>query len=51
MSRKWNAPSASSGLLADCPNLFLTPHIAGVTQESNVRVSSLIAQRITEVLS
>jgi (S)-sulfolactate dehydrogenase len=44
-------PLQAGSVLAGCPNLFLTPHIAGVTQESNVRVSSLIAQRITEVLS
>ncbi len=28
------------------PNLVLTPHIAGVTEESNVRVSSMIAEKI-----
>jgi (S)-sulfolactate dehydrogenase len=28
------------------PNLILTPHIAGVTTESNVRVSSLIADKV-----
>lgn len=28
------------------PNLILTPHIAGVTSESNVRVSSLIADKV-----
>jgi (S)-sulfolactate dehydrogenase len=33
-----------------CPNLLLTPHIAGVTQESNERVSSLIAARVLEAL-
>ena len=44
-------PLPADSVLADCPNLFLTPHIAGVTQESNVRVSSLIARRIAEVLS
>ena len=27
-------------------NLVLTPHIAGVTEESNVRVSELIAERV-----
>lgn len=42
-------PAGSS--LADCPNLILTPHIAGVTAESNVRVSSLIAERVAEFLS
>ena len=34
-----------------CPNLLLTPHIAGVTLESNERVSLLIAQRILETLN
>jgi (S)-sulfolactate dehydrogenase len=33
-----------------CPNLVLTPHIAGVTSESNERVSSLIAQKVLEAL-
>lgn len=28
------------------PNLILTPHVAGVTVESNVRVSDLIADRV-----
>jgi (S)-sulfolactate dehydrogenase len=32
------------------PNLLLTPHIAGVTAESNVRVSSLIAGIVLEAL-
>lgn len=32
------------------PNLILTPHIAGVTQESNQRVSHLIAEKVLEVL-
>ena len=33
-----------------CPNLVLTPHIAGLTAEANTRVSSLIAQRVLEAL-
>lgn len=33
-----------------CPNLILTPHIAGVTEESNVRVSALVADRVLECL-
>jgi (S)-sulfolactate dehydrogenase len=37
--------------LADCPNLLLTPHIAGVTRESNVRVSSLIADKVAAALT
>lgn len=35
---------------AGAPNLVLTPHIAGVTEESNVRVSSLIASRVLAAL-
>ncbi|MGQ7792202.1 hydroxyacid dehydrogenase [Faunimonas sp. B44] len=31
---------------ADVPNLILTPHIAGLTAESNVRVSSLTAANV-----
>lgn len=34
----------------DCPNLILTPHVAGVTRESNERVSQLIANRVLEAL-
>ena len=34
----------------NCPNLLLTPHIAGVTAEANERVSSLIAERVTALL-
>ncbi len=33
-----------------CPNLILTPHIAGVSAESNERVSLLIADRVLEAL-
>ncbi len=36
---------------ANIPNLILTPHIAGVTQESNVRVSHLIAQEVADLLT
>jgi (S)-sulfolactate dehydrogenase len=32
----------------DCPNLLLTPHIAGVTAEANERVSFLIADKVLE---
>ncbi|MBU4528602.1 MAG: hydroxyacid dehydrogenase [Hoeflea sp.] len=34
----------------DLGNLVLTPHIAGVTDESNERVSHLIAEKVLEVL-
>ena len=33
-----------------CPNLLLTPHIAGVSAESNERVSFLIADKLLEAL-
>ncbi len=32
------------------PNLILTPHIAGVTEESNVRVSAVTADNVRKVL-
>jgi (S)-sulfolactate dehydrogenase len=43
-------PLAASPHFEGCPNLLLTPHIAGVTAESNERVSSLIAQKVLEAL-
>jgi (S)-sulfolactate dehydrogenase len=33
-----------------CPNLVLTPHVAGVTAEANERVSFLIADKVLEAL-
>ncbi len=33
-----------------CPNVILTPHVAGVTAESNVRVSTLIAAEVARAL-
>jgi (S)-sulfolactate dehydrogenase len=43
--------AAAGALFADVPNLILTPHIAGVTQESNVRVSARIAQAVRRHLA
>jgi|SRR5450631_690924 (S)-sulfolactate dehydrogenase len=43
-------PLAAGSPLAGCPNLLLTPHIAGVTRESNVRVSSMIAEKVAAAL-
>ncbi len=43
-------PLAAGSVLADAPNLILTPHIAGVTAESNERVSGLIAERVADHL-
>lgn len=39
-------PLAADSALADAPNIILTPHIAGVTMESNTRVSALITERL-----
>ena len=44
-------PLPAGSPLAGCPNLVLTPHIAGITAESNARVSRLIAQRVLDVLA
>jgi (S)-sulfolactate dehydrogenase len=43
-------PVPAGSVFADCPNLLLTPHIAGLSGESNERVSSLIAQRVLQAL-
>lgn len=43
-------PLPAAAHFADCPNLLLTPHIAGLTAESNERVSTLIAERVLEAL-
>jgi (S)-sulfolactate dehydrogenase len=46
-----NEPLAAGSPLVGAPRLVLTPHIAGVTLESNERVSALIAQRVAEALA
>lgn len=43
-------PLPAGSPLAGAPRLILTPHVAGVTQESNERVSALIASRVAEAL-
>ncbi|MDE2792234.1 MAG: hydroxyacid dehydrogenase [Paracoccaceae bacterium] len=37
-----------AGIFQGIPNLVLTPHIAGVTSDSNERVSALIASKVLE---
>jgi (S)-sulfolactate dehydrogenase len=44
-------PLPASAHFDGCPNLVLTPHIAGVSSESNERVSFLIAQKLLEALA
>ena len=46
-----NEPLEAGTPLEGAPRLILTPHIAGVTLESNERVSAVIAERVAEVLS
>ena len=45
-----NEPLPASPHLEGCPNLLLTPHIAGLSAESNERVSFLIADKVLEAL-
>jgi (S)-sulfolactate dehydrogenase len=44
-------PLPASDVFAGCPNLILTPHIAGVSAEANVRVSSMIADAVIRELA
>jgi (S)-sulfolactate dehydrogenase len=41
----------SGKVFAGCPNLILTPHIAGVTVEANTRVSNMVAEKIRDHLA
>lgn len=43
-------PLGKESHFVDCPNLILTPHIAGLTVESNLRVSSMIAEKVAAAL-
>jgi (S)-sulfolactate dehydrogenase len=43
-------PLPAGSVLAGTPNLILTPHIAGVTRESNERVSAMIAEQVAQRL-
>jgi len=44
-------PLPAGSPLAQVPRLILTPHVAGVTAESNQRVSALIAERVAAALA
>ena len=44
-------PLPAGSPLAGAPNLVLTPHVAGVTRESNARVSTLIAEKVAQALT
>lgn len=44
-------PLKAGSVLAGVPNLIVTPHIAGVTEEGNRRVSALTAANVRRVLT
>ena len=44
-------PLPAGSPLAGAPNLLLTPHVAGLTQEANARVSTMIAERVLAALA
>ena len=44
-------PLPARSRLAEVPNLYLTPHIAGLTEEANARTGELIAARIRKALA
>ena len=44
-------PLPAGSVWAGCPNVVLTPHVAGVTAEANVRVSALIAKEVAKALA
>jgi (S)-sulfolactate dehydrogenase len=46
-----NEPLANSPKYKNVPNLILTPHIAGITQQSEKRVNQLVVERVLEVLA
>ncbi|MGC3873402.1 hydroxyacid dehydrogenase [Halomonas sp. GXIMD04776] len=43
-------PLPAGSILVGVPNLILTPHIAGVTEESNARISQMTADNVRAVL-
>lgn len=44
-------PQPAGSPLADLPNVWLTPHIAGLSHEANHRVSGLIADQVLKALA
>jgi (S)-sulfolactate dehydrogenase len=43
-------PLPADNVFAGCPNLLLTPHVAGPSKESSVRISTLVAAKVLEAL-
>ncbi len=44
-------PMAAAPEFEGCPNLILSPHVSGVSAESNTRVSNVIATKVLEALA
>lgn len=44
-------PAERGAIFDGVPNLVLTPHIAGVTQEANVRVSAVTIENVRQELA
>ena len=43
-------PLPADNVFAGCPNLLLTPHVAGPSKESSARIGTLIAAKVLEAL-
>ena len=41
----------AGAVFKDVPNLILTPHIAGVTDEGNIRVSAITVENVARELA
>ena len=46
-----NEPPVNSRKYNNVPNLILTPHIAGITKQSEKRVNKLVVEKVLEVLA
>lgn len=46
-----NEPLPADSVLVGVPNLIVTPHIAGVTEESNLRISQITAANVRRYLT
>lgn len=44
-------PLPAKSVFEGIPNVILTPHIAGVTKESNARISQMTADNVCAVLA
>lgn len=44
-------PAAQAACFKDAPNLVLTPHIAGVTEQGNIRVSTVTVENVARELA